>query len=333
MQDKTDAEIAFNSVSKFFDPWIDGKQDKRDRVIEHFAKCFSPYKLAKFVNEFAVAFNVNFAMSSPEYTVSHGFLMCSPNALPAGKIWMEYYSADEEVYNYNSELVKKQGGAISEKYTRSSRKLSVLLKTITRNKEFPTDARLSGKYLKEAALCFNYALKEERPTAISVPNHALEGLIRFIVEQHPLPYDVVESIQNAHKVMLANEEATAKCKSLRDRYLDGGCWAIGVRCNEDETKTVGDTYYVAELGRDKDTGITGYRNGLFRRVHSLEDIEPVHLALTFAKPMFEDRNSLWRHSSYGIPRMDRYYEELDIGTGFQSAEILWVFIPKISDTV
>lgn len=321
------------SIAKYF-ARATGNDDTKKTYIDNYIN-LSPYPkefrtfMAEFCAQTGAVLSVPKEVAQGNSTLLQNpkVFVRTPNFMPAGSLWVTM-DEGKPLYHYSAKHVYKQRAKNGEKNTRFSTKISSLLTSLRKSSEFPTDAIVAEPLVKEIRACFGYALAQGmRPPGIDLPNEIQISLVERILNSQPLPTHHVTTIETEYAKY-------AKLKSERDgkqdtmtRYREGGYWAIGFPHTATKENP---SYYVAEMALNTAKNETAPIGNTLHYKRSLEHLPDVHMALMFAKPFFEKEYPADQKNVYHVPRVDKYFPDLDIGIGYQSGERIWVFIPKAS---
>lgn len=259
-------------------------------------------------------------------------LVRTPNYMPAGNIYVESKfdrTKGERVLNYcySAKHIRKDRAKAGEKTTRVSTKIASLLASLRKNNEFPTDQVVAAPLLVDMGYAANYALSARgRQPTVNLPGELQVSLVKWLANHEPIPDHHVVTVNNMYKDYLKEVEALEDKSKVLNRFKQYGYWAIAF---PHYATVKWPSYYIAKMEPDESGNVKPVGNALkFSR--TLEHIPEVHMALMFAKPFFEKEGGR-TDNVYCIPRMDKYYPEPDVGIGYNSGDMTWVFVPVVSE--
>ena len=284
-------------------------------------------KLTNLLNELQAEFNIYMtgARKSDHARSSFYAQLCTQRGLPCGSAWVVdgMFNDDKDTYYVSLPTIKKEkGSSKSSRDTRDSVKLSTLIRNLKKNKEEPTDERLSESLLKGVEYCF-HVLDADR-----TPKFAVHGAAAISAVEHALGLDnsnvqfYSEELRDAlmryrqEMVTLQSKQSTLK------RYLDG-VKLIGVCESRDVTTTRKPMYLLGELAPMLDKSSTPKLRAPLVAHNTLEGTEHAAFA-AMCRTTYNQSND----NELGIFRGDKYYEDLDFSTGYSNSSMWWVAIPN-----
>lgn len=275
-----------------------------------------------------------FISSANSTRSQHIVLVRTPNFMPAGAVWVERVynrakGAEELTFNYRAPHIVKERAKHGQKNIRTSTKVKSMLTAMKKSGEYPTEELIARPYIEEIKNSLNYSLARgiTEPRVSLSSDVQMDLMLGVAVDGHGLKSETLSETLRAYNEYIKSVASMNEKKRTLNRYRDGGFWAIGIAPNSIATRPI---YYVIEMQKSESLVGIEATNGLFRHMTSLESIEPVHMALMFAKPFFEKKFGQQRTTPYFLPRTDEYFEEVDIGVGYQR-DVTWVFVPKVSE--
>lgn len=223
-------------------------------------------------------------------------------------------------------ISKEKSSARSDRNSRDSDKIATLLKSIKKNKEIPTTEKLTKTYLQ----CLFYALMrvgEAHKPSISITNDVALSAIKFALGIDTMGVQLhTAKLQEIYDQYMksVNELSTAQINQAR--YLKG-CTAIGMVGNR-WSDSVASYYLVGNVGGDENGNLAF--QGELTRYSTLADTEHAPIAAMIRTYMQGSQHGE-SHNELGIPWADRYYDEIDIATGYTGSSGVWALIPKYAE--
>jgi len=283
--------------------------------------------------DFCTAFNVKI----DRIKNSGALKLVTPNGLDAGELSTTTNSRDrsETVYIYeNQYLVKKEKASTnSSRSERDSNKIATLIRTLKKNKEFPSDEAMAKSY------------SEEMITAI----HPVKDSARYGLPKLELDKDITKMLAEFYLGVDTNSirQYSSELKDSYSKYLvqmehynvsaddhKRFCKGFKIIGMDYENYYHGDAtprYIVGECEVvNTDSREKVLIQGSLKCYSSLKEVPEVAVDAMMISTymqgkrndrMFSDRNELF------LNRMDRFIPELDIGVGYRN-NIVWVAIPK-----
>jgi hypothetical protein len=256
----------------------------------------------------------------------HMLGLFTDNGLTVGTIAVNKdYRSSELYYDITMPdiICKEKSSARSDRNSRDSDKIATLIKSIKKNKEIPTAEKLTKNYLQ----CLFYALSrvgEARKPDISIHQDVALSAIKFALGIDTMGVQLhTAKLQEVYNQYMKEVNELSSAKNNQDRYLKG-CTAIGVvggRWNDGHVSH----YLVGNVGADESNNIAFQGN--LTRYATLADTEHAPTAAMIRTYMQGTRHG-GQSNELGVPWSDRYYDEIDIATGYTGSSGLWVLIPK-----
>jgi hypothetical protein len=285
--------------------------------------------------DFCTAFNVKI-----ERIKNSGALrLATPNGLDAGEIYTASNSRDrsETIYIYeHSYLVKKEkSSSNSGRSERDSNKIATLIRTLKKNKEFPSDEAITKAYSEEMITAIHPVKDSARYGA---PKLDLDKDITKMLAEFYLGVDTNSIRQYSSELKDSYSKYLVQMEKYNESADDFKRFCKGFKLigmdyenyyggNGDATPRyiIGEGELVTTDSREK-----VLVQGSLKCYSSLKEVPEVAVDAMMISTymqgkrndrMFSDRNELF------LNRMDRFIPELDIGVGYRN-NIVWVAIPK-----
>jgi hypothetical protein len=291
--------------------------------------------LKKFAYEFCTAFNVKI----DRVKNSGALRMVTPNGLDAGELSTTVNSRDrsETIYIYeNQYLVKKEKASTnSGRSERDSNKITTLIRTLKKNKEFPSDEAITKAYAEEMITAIHPTKDASR---YGEPKIDLsKDLSKMLVESH-LGVDTIRikhyasELKDLYSKYLVemekyNESADDHKRFCKGFKLIGMDYENYYGGNGDATPRyiIGEGELVTTDSREK-----VLVQGSLKCYSSLKEVPEVAVDAMMISTYMQGRTNDRMYSNRNelfLSRMDRFIPELDIGVGYRN-NIVWVAIPK-----
>lgn len=284
--------------------------------------------LGRFAHEFCHAFNCR--VSDAE-NMRNSVLVETPNGLYGGRLRVDPRGALDKdsnpipVYFYSSNLVgKEKGSSRAGRNERDSTKISTLISAVRRNKEDPTDGKLANTFKRG----IGYAVSTTQ-FARRAPSIDLDGNVTLALLESALGVDTervklhTAALQEAYKKFRFSLKEVKEADETNQRFSQG-CYAIGIMAKGEGRPQ---HYLFTEVaGSDRDSIVF---QAPVKRYSTLRDVPELagHLPIIKAwaegaLPDFKDDNDL------GLPARDVFYRDIDVASGYERHQELWVIIPK-----
>lgn len=252
--------------------------------------------------------------------------LLTEQGLPVGHISViKDYRSKEDYYEISMPdiISKEKSSARSDRNSRDSDKIPTLLKSIKKNKEIPTTEKLTKSYLQ----CLFYALMrvgEAHKPSISIHNDVALSAIKFALGIDTMEIQLhTAKLQETYDQYMKSVSELSSAQSNQARYLKG-CTAIGIVGNRWHES--GSAYYlVGDVGADEDNNLKFQGN--LTRYSTLADTDHAPIAAMIRTYMQGSKHTEG-DNELRVAWADRYYDEIDIATGYTGSSGLWVLIPK-----
>lgn len=304
----------------------------QDKLKELFV---SKPSLRNLAFDFCTAFNVKI-----ERIKNSGALrLATPNGLDAGEIYTASNSRDrsETIYIYeHSYLVKKEkSSSNSSRSERDSNKIATLIRTLKKNKEFPSDEAITKAYSEEMITALHPVRDATRYglPKIEVQNDFVKMLVENYlgVDTNSIRQYSSELKDSYSKYLVSMEKYNESaddfkrfCKGFKLIGMDYENYYGG---NGDATPRyiIGEGELVTTDSREK-----VLVQGSLKCYSSLKEVPEIAVDAMMISTYMQGRTNDRMYSNRNelfLSRMDRYIPDLDIGVGYRN-NIIWVAIPK-----
>jgi hypothetical protein len=283
--------------------------------------------------DFCTAFNVKIKRLKENGALR----LATPNGLDAGELYTTTSSLDrsETVYIYENEMLvkKSKSSSNSNRNERDSNKIATLIRTLKKNKEFPSDESMTKAYSEEIITAIHPAKDASRygePT-IDVP----KNIAKMLVENH-LGVDTItikhyaSELRDIYSNYLVNMKRFNESADDHKRFCNG-FKIVGIQYENFYNDSVKPQYIVGEgivdlAGKHEKVQI----QGSLKSYSSLKDVPEVAIDAmmisTYMQGKATDRAYSNRNELF-LNRVDKFLPELDISLGYRN-NIVWVAIPK-----
>ena len=246
------------------------------------------------------------------------------NGLHAGLLTVNR-DTDGDFYAYSSDIFvnKQKATARANKETRDSKTITGLIKAVTKNKEWPMYAKLYKSYERGLNYAFN-ATRNRTDARVDVGTDVLNALIINHVERNGVGIHDATIVAKYDELMLKRQQCAESDKTFK-RFANG-CKLVGINAHT----TSQCAYYVgnvsAELNKAGDT-VEEIKLIHLRRYDYLAECDEVAADMAIAKTYMQGKYPNENWNPLHIPFSDKYYPDIDIATGYENREMLWVLIP------
>lgn len=310
--------------------------------------------IEKYCSQFADADAVTRVLGSSNPDFKRGVLdMCAafnykidaaPNAAPgrndvvlmteggwvAGRLLYctEYKGSEPEWYfKFVSRKIKKQrGDARSDRNSRAATKMRDLIKVLRAKQEVITDANAFEH--EERAVRYAYdsvrSVVEDRALPkITLQPELADDVMRAALGDMPLPEVLRIRVQEAYDKYL--QECTNREESQTSlKMFSRGCYAVGLFNYWDKTN-----YFVGKVAFTRaSTNSTKIElQGPMKRYTTLVGTE-LETDAAIIRTYMQSRSGHDANNEFNVPRMDKYYPEVEVATGYSGDAMLWVLLPE-----
>ena len=258
---------------------------------------------------------------------AHKLNLLTERGLPVGNLSViKDYRNSEFYYEVSMPdiIQKEKSSARSDRNSRDSDKVATLIKSIKKNKEIPTEEKLTKNYLQ----CLYYALMrvgEAQQPSVSIHNDIALSAIKFALGIDTIGVQLhTAKLQEIYDQYMKSVNELSSAKNNQTRYLKG-CTAIGIVGNRWHNDTHKPYYLVGDVAGNADNNLAFQGN--LTRYASLADTEHAPITAMIRTYMQGSKNPEGSNELC-VAWADRYYDEIDIATGYTGSSGLWVLIPK-----
>lgn len=279
--------------------------------------------LRKLCVEFCSTFkNVRVMASSGSSAAQLQLVM--DNGLHAGLLTVSRDS-DGDFYAYSSSIFvnKQKATGRANKNTRDSKTITGLIKAVTKNKEWPMYAKLYKSYERGLNYAFNATLSRT-DARIDVSSDVLNALIINHVERNGVGIHNATIEAKYDELMLKRQQCAESDKTFK-RFANG-CKLVGINAHNNGQCA----YYVGNVSAELDkkgTTVDEIKLIHLQRYDYLTECDEVAADMAIIKTYMQAKHPNENWNPLHIPFSDKFYPEMDIATGYENREMLWVLIP------
>jgi hypothetical protein len=279
----------------------------------------------KGVYDMCHAFNLKADMlDKPGANTGNGVNFLTAEGWPAGRL---SYRRDGNqpttlYFAYSAETVRKaKSSPRSDRNTRDAEKISNIISILKRNSEVPTAAAgfKSENYAISCAI--NSIGRGDRAPSISLDNSAVVAAVESMLGVDSPNIELRrDEIQKAYDVYL-EKFRDIKDKTKTKKRFSEGCKLIGLVRRYDDVH-----YMVGRITFDEGDERNIVLQGDLKRYTTLADTElatDAAIIRTYMQAKFPGETN-----ELGVPRTDKYFEEVDISVGYSGNYFTWVLIPE-----
>lgn len=298
----------------------------RDRTMKFFESDNARVLLLRnLVREFCYTFNTRVGfLASKDSDGSEALYRNQPTipvytieGMPCGTLRVKF-DHEGDFYAFNSSMVcKEKASARSDKYTRDSTTVKGLINAIKRNKEIPSLEGCMTRYkygIGDALRATSRGI--DRPN-INLSSEAMLELVKMYLGEttYVMPHD--DSIRKAYSDYLEKAATNSEMEKNFNRFKEG-CKGIGVLSTDEKP-----IYLVSDI-----TWVGDTPNVTNITIHkSLSENERVAGDAMMIRTFMQGNNGT-SDNELGVRTSDRYYADIDVATGYNNHECVWVLIPN-----
>lgn len=304
--------------------------DTETAIVEQFmqaTKGTALYELRRLVQEVNATFGLRVTKITDTDRIKPRVHLVTPDGFDCGtaSVIKEGNRDGEDVYRYRVTLptIKKQkASANSDRDTRDSVSIATLIRSIKTNKEEPTSERLLAtlqdgmKYTMRAVANAGRGkphLTYGSDTAVAVTRFVL-GL------DSDLPNMYISEIQNMFDKFQSDMQLFEAANNDYARYARG-VTLVGISYSGNKPH-----YLVADATFNTQKSHFELQGGM-KRYNSLAD-SPLAATAVMIKTYMQGQPHYEKNNDLGLIWNDKFYQEIDIATGYCNRDHLWVAIPK-----
>lgn len=234
-----------------------------------------------------------------------------------------------DFYTYSSPFFVKKAkkSARSEKDTRDAKTITGLIRTIIKNNEQPRIEPVYRSFEGAVRFAFN-ATGKSRDVYVDMSHEMRAYLVKRFVEGDRYPRDPardsdLEKIYD-HIITREREHEEGMLNLLR---FSKGCKLIGI--GEIDFEKGEYAYYVGSATASLDSKFQVDKATISDIQRRSDIFSDPNLAadVTIIRAYMETKSNTSKNA-FGAPFADEYYSDIDIATGYQNREMLWVLIPN-----
>jgi hypothetical protein len=284
-------------------------------------------RLRNLALEFCSTFK-NVRVSSTDNNKTKTIQLVMENGLTAGHLAVNS-DAYGGYYTYSSDAFVKKSKATSRanKQTRDSKTITGLIKAVVKNKEWPQYTQLYESFDRGIRYAFQATLDRDLPY-VDVNRDTLSAMIINHVEGNGLGglgiHDAI--IREKYDELMLKRQKSQDGKRTFNRFV-AGCKLIGISSPYGNSEC---TYYVGSVSAALDKGgdtIDKINLIHLQRYNYLTECDLVAGDMAIIKTYMQGKNPNADNNPFYIQFGDRYYPDIDVATGYENREMLWVLIP------
>lgn len=246
------------------------------------------------------------------------------NGLPAGLLSVNR-DRDGDYYCYSSSIFvnKQKSTGRANKDTRDSKTITGLIKAVTKNKEWPQYPRLYKSYERGIRYAFS-ATVPRSDARVDVGSDVLNALLINYVEKNGVGLHGA-TIEAKYDELMRKRKERDEGTQVYKRFLKG-CKIVGINSDGQGRST----YYVGNVSATLDpkgNDINEINIIHLRGYNYITECDEVAADMAIIKTYMQGKYPNENWNPFYIPFADRFYPEIDVSTGYENREMLWVLIP------
>lgn len=245
------------------------------------------------------------------------------NGLPVGMLGVNR-NGDGDFYIYRSDVFvsKQKSTGRSDKTTRDSKTITGLIKAVTKNKEWPQYPRLYKSYERGLRYAFN-ATMPRHDVRVDVNPDVLNALLINYVDRTGVGvYDA--TITSKYDELMRKRQERIESDKIYKRFTRG-CKLVGISGSDRQF-----SYYVGNVSAKlnaKCDDVEEINLIHLQRYDYLSECDEVAAEMAIIKTYMQGKHPNENWNPFHIPFSDKFYPEMDIATGYENRDMLWVLIP------
>lgn len=303
----------------------------KDKIIERLS---DKPEFRTAVSEFCATTGLKVAYASP--IGNRAYFLTTGGFFGGDLQWVAAGWKDKKYrYIYSGPFVSKEkASSSSSRNQRDSEKITGILSALKRDDraQIPTDEKIFERFKQGMRYAFTSCVDGRSAPRISVDETEAHALVEYFLQKNVTLIEPLRNdIESKYELYLDKLEEVREARANLTRFT-AGAKIIGIIPDQlpDEREGMQDDRYfyaVGEASYDERAGKVTFQSPL-ERYDSLQD-SPVAADAAIIRTYTGDKS--WRDKSneLGIPMRDKFYDEIDIGTGYTAHETgTWVVIPK-----
>jgi hypothetical protein len=299
----------------------------RDRTMKYFESDNARMPLLRnLVREFCYNFNVKVGLletkdsDTTEFIRSHlpYIPVYTTEGMPCGTLKVKF-DHEGDYFAFSSPTISKEkASSRSDRNSRDSTTIKGLISALKRNKEIPSLERCMERYKYGIGDALRSTARNSGYIRLDLPTETIIELVKMYLGEttYAVSHDAV--IREAYTNCVEQIDKKSEAEKVFNRFNEG-CKGIGIiPTDEKPIYVVGDITWVGDT--PKVTNITIHK--------SLNENARVAGDVMMIRTFMQGRTDVDRNNELGVRRADRYYEDLDIATGYSSHDCVWVLIPN-----
>jgi hypothetical protein len=224
------------------------------------------------------------------------------------------------IYKYKSPFVgKEKASARSGKDTRDAVKITGIISTLKKNTEVPDKNRLLRFVMNGMVAARRVVNASARRPVFEIGSEDSWQLLKYFVTNDNFELQVKkERLETKYEEFC--EKLSKAAEIAKDLSRFDNCRVVSVNLDDS-----GIYYLVGEATFDKETNITITEE--LKRYGSLKD-SPVAVDAAMLRTYAEGKTWFDRSNDLGIPKMDKFLEDVDVCVGYLNSYCHWVLFPK-----
>lgn len=302
----------------------------KDQIIERLS---DKPELRKGVAEFCATTGLKVAYVSPS---SRAYFL-TPGGFFAGDLqWVMSGWHDKKMrYIYSGPFVNKEkASSVSGRNQRDSEKITGILTALKRDDraQIPTDEKIAERFKQGMRYAFTSCVDGRSTPRISVDETEAHALVEYFLQKNVTLIEPHRStLESKYELYLDKLEEMREARANLTRFT-AGAKIIGIipdQLPDEREGILADRYIyaVGEASYDERAGKVTFQSPL-ERYESLQD-SPVAADAAIIRTYTGDKSWAAKDNELGIPMRDKFYDEIDIGTGYNAHDTgWWIVIPK-----
>jgi hypothetical protein len=284
--------------------------------------------LEKFAREFCHEFNTRVSFDGDNFH-NRGITLEMPNGMRIGELSVNT-SNGKPVYvaDMPSIISKDRSSKWSGNGARDSEKLPNLIRTIKKNKEQPTDAKVLEMFNSAIYHALAEITNSREPNFGINGTQALDALKAVLGIDNMSVHQHIPEFQKMYDNYMKAVASVKDSQATADRFKKG-CTMIYIENERYKADSVSG-YYVADFvtAMNPSTGKLGYEfQSPLKRYASLKETEHAPTVAMIRSYMESQTRYFDKDNELGIKYTDHFFEDMDIAVGHSNNKLV-VLLPK-----
>ncbi len=284
--------------------------------------------LNKFAHEFCHEFDTRVSFGGDNFS-NKSITLEMPNGMKIGELSVNTSNGNTVyVASMPNIISKDRSSKWSGSEARDSEKLPNLIRTIKKNKEQPTEAKVMEMFNSAIYHAINEITNEREPHIGIIGTQALDALKALLGIDNISVHQHIPDYQKIYDNYMKVSESVKGNQATADRFKKG-CTMIFIENDRYKNNSV-NAYYVSDFvtAMNPNTGKLGYEfQSPLKRYASLKETEHAPTVAMIRSYMESQTRYFDKDNEIGVKFTDHYFEDMDFSVGHSNNKLI-VLLPK-----